>query len=86
MKRMIGSIAAVVLALGLGVSAYSKATPKVNSGMKPAASTSKASTIKHRKHKKHHRRTMHHKTRRSMNRSATPQSQEKVTKGNAPEK
>lgn len=82
MKRMIGSIAAVLLALSLGVSAYAKATPK-NSGAKPAASTSKASTTKHRRNKKRHR---HHKTRRSMNRSAKPKSQEKVTKGNAPQK
>lgn len=85
MKRMMGSIAAMLVVLGLGVSAYATATPK-NSVMKPAASTSKASTTKHRKHKKHHGRTMHHRTRRSMNRSATPKSQERVTKGNAPQK
>lgn len=80
MKRTIGSIAAMVMALSLGVSAFAGATPK-NSARKAAASTSKPSTIKARKNKKRNRR-LHHKTRRSLK----TKSQVKVKNTGTPQK
>ena len=88
MKRMIGSIAAVVLALSLGVSAYAKATPKANSGLKTTASAPKASRIKNKNRKRmRNRRTRHHKTRRATQNTAKgkSQGQAKVKKPNSPQ-
>ena len=79
MKRIIGSIAAVVLALSLGVSAYAKATPKQNSGMKTTASAPKASATRHKNKKS--KRTGHHKTKKSTQNRAKAKSQENVKKG-----
>ncbi len=85
MKRIIGSIAAVVLALTLGVSAYAKPTAKQASAPKTTASAPKASTTK-RKHKrskrsKHTKRTAHYKMKGSKQDRAQAKSQEKVKKG-----
>lgn len=59
MKRLIGSIAAVVLAMSLGVSAYAKTSPKGNAGTKTAASAPKVSKHKNRKQLKHRRTSKH---------------------------
>jgi uncharacterized protein HemX len=80
MKRMIGSIAAIVLALSLGVATYGKATPKQNSGTKTATSAPSTTKQKHSKKKhKRTRRTGHHK----MQKSAKMNNQKKVGKTNA---
>jgi len=62
MKRMIGSIAAVVLTLSLGVAAYAKATPKQTSSAKTNASAPKSATNGQKNRKRtRNRRTRHHK-------------------------
>jgi hypothetical protein len=88
MKRIIGSMAAIVLALSFGISAYAKATPKqksVNSTTASQPSVSKNS--RHHKRRKHHRMTRHHKMRGSMHGSEKPKTQTpaNVKKGKAPQ-
>jgi uncharacterized protein HemX len=66
MKRIIGSLTAVMLALSLGMATYAKATQNQSSAKtKPAAMAQNGSMTKHKNRKsKHrrHRRTTHHKT------------------------
>lgn len=61
MKRIVGSFAALVLALTMGVAAYGKASPRQN--QKNVAQTASAKTSKKtmNKTKKRNRRTRHHK-------------------------
>ncbi|HEX6043730.1 MAG TPA: hypothetical protein VFZ22_04520 [Pyrinomonadaceae bacterium] len=60
MKRIIGSFAALALALSVGAAAYGKATPRQNQNnsgqMAPAKTTHKKKTSKKKK-----RNTGHHK-------------------------
>jgi uncharacterized protein YxeA len=84
MKRIVGSLTAVMLALGLGVATYANATPRQSSGTKQATSAPKASTThKHKKSKKKHKHTKppsHHK----MTKSGNAKGQEKMKKSTTP--
>ena len=65
MKRIIGSLAAVILALSLGMATYAETAQNQSSGTtKPAASAQNGQMRRHknrtRKHRRH-RRTTHHK-------------------------
>jgi uncharacterized protein HemX len=70
MKRIVGSSAAVILALSLGVATYAKGKPQ-NSGTKTTASTPKTSTTKHKGKKKKHKPT-HHKSPETMKKTTPP--------------
>jgi hypothetical protein len=61
MKRIIGSFAALVLALSLGVAAYGKASPKRSQNNNVQTAPAKTSNKNMRKTKKRNRRTRHHK-------------------------
>ena len=58
MKRIVGSLAALTLALSLGVAAYGKAAPKQN---QPANQTAPAKTTSKKKHSKKKKHSTHHK-------------------------
>jgi uncharacterized low-complexity protein len=59
MKRIVGSLAALTLALSLGVAAYGKAAPKQNQPANQTAPAKKTSHKKHSSKKKKH--STHHK-------------------------
>lgn len=82
MKRIIGSLTAVMLALGLGMATYANAKPGQSSGTKQATSTPKASTT-HKTSKKKHKHKKppsHHK----MTKSGSAKGQERTKKTTPP--
>ena len=52
MKRIVGSLAAVMLALSLGVATYAKGKPQ-NTGTKTTTASTPKTTTKHKSKKKH---------------------------------
>ena len=70
MKRIVGSLATLALALSLGVAAYGQAAPKQNQpNNNQTAPMKKTSTKKHRKHTGHHKG---HSKKKTTTKSTTP--------------